>query len=191
MKKKMDELFIKYINEENVNQLIFVKCKTKSFAEVKMYIKENNDWKLILKCEGCIGKNGLGKEKEGDLKTPIGEFGIITAFGIKENPGTTMPYIKITDDLYCCSDKEYYNQIINVEEKRHKCRGEHLIDYIPEYNYAMFIDYNNEKIYGKGSAIFLHCKGERNYTAGCIAVNEEDIKYILKNSSARMKICIY
>lgn len=191
MKKKLDELLKKYINEESVNQLIFVKCKTESFADVKMYIKENNAWKLILKCEGYIGKNGLGKEKEGDLKTPIGEFGIITAFGIKENPGTTMPYIKIKDTLYCCSDKAYYNQIINVEEKRHKCKGEHLIDYVPEYNYAMFIDYNSEKIYGKGSAIFLHCKGEKNWTAGCIAINEEDIKYILKNSSVGMKICIY
>ena len=32
----------------------------------------------------------------------------------------------------------------------------------------------------KGSAIFLHCHGTKGYTGGCVAVNREDMEFIMK-----------
>ena len=55
-----------------------------------------------------------------------------------------------------------------------------MSEYVPEYNYGLFLDYNNECIPGAGSAIFFHCKGLKPYTGGCIAVDEESMAEILR-----------
>ena len=47
-----------------------------------------------------IGKNGIGKTGEGDAKTPTGTLHPLTAFGVKENPGTKMPYIDVTPSIF-------------------------------------------------------------------------------------------
>ena len=61
----------------------------------------------------------------------------------------------VTDDIYCC-EEDYYNKMLSIKEYPHDCKGEHLIDYTPEYNYGFFLDYNSEGEKGKGSAIFFH-----------------------------------
>ena len=185
----------KYLNDDSVSQLITVQAVSQTDARIKLFekSKENgkNIWTETLSCEGYIGKEGLGKTKEGDNKTPIGDFGIITAFGIKENPGTALPYVDVTENTYCCGDENFYNQIIDIAEHPHDCNdGEHLIDYSPEYNYGFSLDYNKEGTVGLGSAIFFHCTGANVFTGGCIAVSEEDMVTILKalDGSARVII---
>ncbi len=57
--------------------------------------------------------------------------------------------------------------------------AEHLIDYSESYKYAVVINYNTEPVIkGAESAIFLHC-AVGTYTAGCVAVPEDDIYEIL------------
>ena len=60
------------------------------------------------------------------------------------------------------------------------------MDYKQQYEYAIFIEYNtsnqiNEEGIGnnKGSAIFLHCHGNKGYTGGCVAINKEDMFWII------------
>jgi L,D-peptidoglycan transpeptidase YkuD (ErfK/YbiS/YcfS/YnhG family) len=160
-----------------------------------MYVKDKkqkNIWTLILTTNAFIGKNGIVKQKEGDSKTPIGIFNITKAFGIKENPGTELKYIKVTENLYACDENcKYYNQIIDSKKVKHQCKGAHLIDYSPQYNYGLCINFNSENIYPKGSNIFIHVKGRKNYTAGCIAVDEESMITILKNATTKTKVYIY
>ena len=181
-----------YIENKAVNSLIFVKYMGGSEAQVSLYKKQNDFFLKTNTFHAYIGKNGIGKEKEGDSKTPIGDFGIIQAFGIKANPGTTIEYLNINKNHYCCDeDCQYYNKIIDAEAVNHKCKGEHIIDYVPQYNYGFFVDYNKEGVYPKGSAIFFHVKGKRPYTAGCIAVNEEDMVTIMKEIDANTRIIIY
>ena len=185
----------KYLNDDSVKQIITVQAADGSDAVIKLFEKtvENgkNIWTETLDCSGFIGLEGLGKTKEGDNKTPIGDFGIITAFGIKENPGTALPYIDVDGNTYCCGDKNFYNQIIDISEHPHDCSdGEHIIDYSPEYNYGIFIDYNKEGTPGLGSAIFLHCAGANTYTGGCIAVSEENMVSILRALDANARIII-
>ena len=181
-----------YASQENVKSLIFVKCTGGSNAKVSLYKKENNSFINTFNYDAFIGKNGLGKEKEGDSKSPEGDFGIIQAFGIKANPGTSINYLNVTKDHYCCDeDCQYYNKIIDAKAVNHKCKGEHIIDYVPQYNYGFFLDYNKEGVYPKGSAILFHVKGKRPYTAGCIAVDEEAMITILNEIDSNTRICIY
>lgn len=60
--------------------------------------------------------------------------------------------------------------------------SEHIVDYQYEYQYCMNISYNEEGTAGKGSAIFLHCLGDRKpRTGGCVAVPEEQMYYIMQH----------
>lgn len=190
-----NEILNKYQDNKKVKQLICINCVSGSDAVLKMYIKDKkqkNTWNLILTTSAFIGKNGISKQKEGDLKTPVGIFNITQAFGIKENPGTKLKYVKVTENLYACDeDCKYYNQIIDSKKTKHQCKGEHLIDYSPQYNYAMCINFNSENIYPKGSNIFIHVKGTKNYTAGCIAIDEESMVKLLQNSTKKTKVIIY
>lgn len=185
----------KFQEDENVQQIICVNFVENSNAIFKMYARDKeqgNGWKLILATDAFVGKNGLGKDKEGDLKTPAGEFNITQAFGIQENPGTKLKYIRVNKDLYACDENcKYYNQIIDSVETNHDCKGEHLIEYSPQYNYALCIDFNPQNIYPMGSNIFIHVKGQKDYTAGCIAIDEESMITVLKNSTNKTKVIIY
>lgn len=184
-----------YQNNKKVKQIICVHYISDSNAIFKMYIKDKkqeNGWNIILTTDAFIGKNGIGKQKEGDLKTPAGIFNITKAFGIKKNPGTKLKYINVTENTYACDENcKYYNQIIDSKKTKHQCKGEHLIQYFPQYNYAMCIDFNSNNIYPDGSNIFIHVKGNKNYTAGCIALDEESMVTVLKNSTKKTKIYIY
>lgn len=186
-----DKLLTRFAYDSSVPQLLFVKCTGGSSALLFLYEKSADRWTLRLSCPAFIGQNGPGKEKEGDRKTPVGIFDLPIAFGIMDDPGSRIPYVKVHDNLYWCGDEEHYNQLIDITQVPHNCQGEHLIDCTPEYHYAMFIAYNQEGTYGKGSAIFLHCTGKKNYTAGCVAISEEHMKIILQTAIPGIKICIY
>ncbi len=138
-----------------------------------------------------IGKNGLGKTGEGDSKTPVGTMHVLSAFGVKPNPGTTIPYTKVTETIYACDDDcEFYNKIIDTSVVSHECKGEHMIDYQPQYNYGLATDFNQECIYPKGSNIFIHVKGQKPYTGGCIAFDEDRMVEILLNCDMSLVITV-
>ncbi len=204
---KWSDLKDKYAVKEKTKQMIFVKYKGNSKATLILYKKVKNKdvadstdgvidpegflWEKVMSCDAYCGQNGLGKTKEGDRKTPVGDFTITKAFGVKKDPGSKMKYTKLKDYHYWCGDKEHYNTFIDIRKHPHNCRGEHLITYTKQYAYSMALNYNKECTYGKGSAIFLHCYGYYPYTLGCIAVPKDDMKTILKTCGDNTKICIY
>ena len=194
--KKGDIFLMKYQNNDSVSHVILVEqAKDDHSSGTLMLMSKNErmDWIELIRCKACLGKNGLDKKQEGDARTPSGDYGFLMAFGAKEDPGSLIPYTKLTDSMFLCGDKEYYNQFIDVSKIPHVCSNasEQLIRYLPQYNYALFMDYNMEHIYGKGSAIFLHCFGNYPYTMGCISISEENMVKILKTISSTARICIY
>ena len=191
-----DKYLAKYQNDPAVRQMILVEQSEAERSTGKLYLlvkKENDGWRELLQCKAFLGKNGIDKAREGDARTPTGDYGMLMAFGAKDDPGSLVPYTKLTDTMYLCGDKEYYNRFIDVSKVRHTCsnNSEHLIRYIPQYNYALFFDYNKDNIYGKGSAIFLHCFGSYPYTMGCVSVSEENMIKILKTVDKNARVCIY
>lgn len=175
------------------NQIILVYAK-ETRAKVYMCNKVDNKWITIMETEGYIGKNGLGKEKEGDLKTPIGLYNIGIAFGIKNDVKTELEYYKLNENMYwvCDESSKYYNKFVDIkscEQDFDIKKTEHLIDEKIAYEYAIEIKYNSELIPEKGSAIFLHCI-KNGPTAGCVSVDKNSMKFILENIKKNTKIYI-
>ncbi|MBQ8828045.1 MAG: L,D-transpeptidase family protein [Clostridia bacterium] len=163
-------------------QIITVSVKDNS-AQLSLYGALRNGIRKKLICsEAFIGINGIGKEKEGDGKTPVGVFRFCAAFGNKPNPGTLFAYIHTDDSYFWVDDSSsaYYNELVSVENvKKDWSSAEHILSYGAVYNYVLAIDYNKEHIPGIGSGIFLHCSSGRP-TAGCVAVPEDIMIEILK-----------
>lgn len=194
--KNGDRYLKQYSAIPAVRQIILVEQSKETVSTGTLFLLVKNSdgaWEENLRCKAYLGKNGLDKMREGDVRTPTGDYGFIMAFGAKDDPGSLIPYTKLTDSMYLCGDRDYYNQFIDSSKIDHRCsnNSEHLIQYIPQYNYALFIDYNKEGVYGKGSAIFLHCFGSYPYTLGCVSVAEENMKKILRTADTNSRICIY
>lgn len=175
----------------------------KSENMIYVNVIENN--KAILKFQKChietnafIGKNGATiHKKEGDKKTPIGEFelGMIlgTHFENFFSNQLKVCYIQITDNLYWIDDpiSKYYNMLVDISKVTKDWKSaEHLIEYPISYEYLIEIKTNPNNIPGKGSAIFLHCI-DKGTTAGCVAVDSKMMKKIIENIDEQTKIKIY
>ena len=142
---------------------------------------DDGTWQLELESYNGYGSNGLSADRwAGSRTTPIGSFPILYAFGLVDNPGTEMEYRKITPNSYLSSERSTYNTWV---ESSRGVSGEHLITYY-QYKYAMNIGYNiNPTVYGRGAAIFLHCKSTNRWsTAGCVSVPEDVMLELLLKS---------
>jgi len=177
--------------DPGTTQLLIVAASgmNKTTAKVSMHERdEDGDWIQVLSVDGYVGKNGMVKDserKEGCGKTPIGVYYFTTAFGIADDPGCKIPYIKVTKDLYWSSDMRegmHYNEMVSINDypDLDKKNSEHLIDYTKAYQYCLNISFNEECTPGRGSAIFLHCTGNNKYTAGCVAVPKDTMVKIMK-----------
>ena len=119
---KWEKLLVKYKNDSETNQLIFVKYKGGTYADVQMYKKSGNTWNCILECNGYVGQNGIGKTIQGDRKTPVGTFNLTSAFGIKNNPGAKMSYVKVNQYLYWCGDFPALYRLNTVYRRMYCCQ---------------------------------------------------------------------
>ena len=63
-------------------------------AELTIYKAENGKYNPVFTCPAVVGKNGPGKQSEGDTKTPLGTWEVGKAYGINDNPGSLIPYTK-------------------------------------------------------------------------------------------------
>ena len=184
----------KYRDDDNVGQVLLVRCTGGCGAIVKFYRKltdENNAWELVFETDGIIGKNGYPKTGEGDAKTPFGDFGVLSAFGIRKNPGTALKYIDVKPTTYACDENcMFYNRIIDTAETGHDCKGEQMYKLSPEYNYGLELDYNPNRVWPTGSAKFIQCKGEKLFTGGCVAIDEALMREVLECAGPGMRVII-
>lgn len=139
---------------------------------LSLWNKTGGNWEKVLESRCNYGRNGFSANRHaGDKTTPIGAFEILYAFGMDDNPGTEIEYKKITPNSYLSAEDETYNTWV---ESASEIAGEHLIDYFPEYKYAMNFAFNlNPTVLGRGAAIFLHCNSTyKDWTSGCVSVPE-------------------
>ncbi len=164
-------------------------------AWISLHEKQSDGtWHMVMTTPGFIGKNGLGKTKEGDAKTPVGVFHFNRAFGIADDPGSLIPYVKADDNTYWSGDAEYkYNELVSLTDypDLNKDDSEHIKDYIYHYQYCLNISYNEDCVPGLGSAIFLHCFGPaKPFTGGCVAIPEDQMKYVMQNVDEKTVVVI-
>ena len=182
----------KYTADPDTRQLLDVQCTGGSEATVRYYIKQDGRLRLVCRGNAFIGKNGTGKTGEGDAKTPLGELRPLSAFGIKPDPGTSLPYIKVeAGTIACDSEGPFYNRIVTPADYGATVpEGERMWELVPEYNYGLQTDFNSANVYPLGSAIFVHCKGLKTWTGGCIALDERIMEKILKTADAGLRIFV-
>ena len=179
-------------DDDKVNQILFVTHTEGTQATAELYVKvpeENNSWVMEFSTDAYIGIDQMGVPNEQSGYTPLGDYGIGNAFGIRKNPGTSLNYIDITPTTFACDeDCEYYNQIIDIKETGHDCKGEEMYKYSPEYNYGLQTATNPGNEYNKGSNLFIHCKGAKPFTMGCVALDEEYMITVLKKADPGMRV---
>ena len=170
---------------EESQQLAIISGTGGSNAEFSFHQKDSSGkWQQLLSAHAYIGKNGWGKTREGDAKTPIGVYTFTQAFGINPNPGSPMGYTKVDKTHYWVGDStsDKYNQFVSTSDYNDfdKKESEHIIDYKLAYKYCLNISWNIDGIPGKGSAIFLHCYTKNKFTGGCVSLPEEIMRQVVQ-----------
>ncbi len=164
-------------------QRIIVTAGRGSHAVISFQQRNYGIWQAQRETAGWIGRRGLGKEREGDGRTPSGSLSFLYAFGICPSPGTLFPYRHIDNSHYLVDDgsSRYYNQIVSGRDVLVDWRSaEHMADMGGAYNYGLVTDYNKDRIPGVGSGIFLHCE-EGHPTGGCVSVPQDVMIWLLQN----------
>ena len=146
-----------------------------------------------LKCS--IGKSGISHlKREGDLKTPKGQFRLGLLYYRKDRIKSLKCFIKkkvIKKNMGWCNDSrsKKYNQEVSLPFKY----GAEKI-YRKDNIYDIFINikYNHSPILkGKGSAIFLHLSTKKyKATSGCVALLKKDFLKIIPLINNSTKILI-
>ena len=173
---------------KTTDQLIVVKASGSS-ATIGLYTKENGGWTKNFLTDGYVGYSGVGRKRgEGDGITPRGTYGLLFAFGINPNPGTSLEYRRVKSSDYWVDDphSSHYNEWVDADRTKKDWKSaEKLIKENVAYKYAIAIDYDG----GRGSAIFIHCN-KRGATAGCVAMPQSYVIKLLKEVRPECKIVI-
>ena len=155
--------------------------------EQRLYLAEKQDNGLWKVAEGAYpvtsGRNGLGKEKEGDGKSPEGVFELGTALGFGDKPDAcTWPWQDVDEDDYWVEDanSSRFNQFVSADDIVNKDWEKASKLNVKKYERAIEIKYNTENQAELGSAIFIHVwAGEDKATGGGTATSKKNMDTIL------------
>lgn len=184
---------------QQADQLVLVVGSGMDSAQIQVeYLTKNEDgtWTEQFLTDGYCGYNGMSTDKqEGDRRTPVGTYQITRNFGILPDPGSVLPYKQVDGNDFWVDDpqSQYYNQMVSVTEVAADWRSaEPLAQVDPQYRYALALNYNTEeRIPGKGSAIFLHgLHPWKTWTEGCISIPEEQVKLLVQQLGENARIVI-
>lgn len=159
--------------------------------------RQGKTWVKVGSAKARFGVHGLSDYRlEGDGTTPTGYFRLPSAFGIDAAPSSTkLPWHSVDSGSWWDENSldAHYNTWYencpatvcweSATSPAHS--SEHLADYTPQYEYAVFIGFNADKTRvtapakPSGSGIFLHVNG-KGYTAGCISVSKPAMVALLK-----------
>jgi L,D-peptidoglycan transpeptidase YkuD (ErfK/YbiS/YcfS/YnhG family) len=160
-------------------------------GRLTVYTRSGAGWRAVRTTSARLGRSGLvvaAKRTQGSGTTPAGLFAMTEAFGRKADPGTALPYTKVTLDHWWVQDRRsrYYNQMRRGSQGGFALTrwgyygSERLAAMGAQYDYAAVIDFNRPKpVIGRGSGIFLHAYGDPT-TVGCVSVHRDRMIEILR-----------
>ncbi len=165
------------------SQLIVVSDVNGTRAKLSCYERVGEKWRKIFEeVVVNIGRNGVGKEREGDGKTPVGVYPLKEVYGY-DKVETKMPFFLSDKRLLCVDDADsrYYNQIV---DSGRVVKDFNSFEYMRRddglYEIVVTVGYNAQNRADRGSCIFLHISNGEKATAGCIAMEKEALKKIVK-----------
>lgn len=168
-------------------------------ATVEIWQKYTGGWSRKMLTTGRLGWTGFqwaSQRKQGDGSTPAGTFMLTRSFGLREDPGTRMPYRRAWSNDYWAYDKNC-PATFNTWQKYSSSRcwrtswAKKLASHKQEYEFATVIDFNiptptrraNTRV---GGGIFLHIHGD-GATAGCVSLKRADMLRVLRWLDPAMK----
>lgn len=166
----------------SAGQLVVVRadCRTCTSATLQAWTVTGAGWGIPITgpIRAKVGERGVGAAYEDSRLTPLGVWDLTQAFGIKSNPGTSMPYFvagmhDYWDDR---SGSPTYN--MHVRDP-YRPAGESLGGAGAVYDYAVVMGVNPGRVPGGGSGFFLHVTDGRP-TLGCVAIPAEPLVRILR-----------
>ena len=150
-------------------------------------------------CQCALGVGGVigaGLKREGDGASPIGIWQTRRLFYRPDRmapPATRLPMVPLrAHDGWCdAPDDPLYNHPVALPSPASAeklWRADHV------YNLIVELGYNDDPVIsGKGSAIFMHLAREAYQpTEGCIALNETDLRTVLRflTPDSRIEIAV-
>lgn len=164
-------------------------------AKLQTFEKKAGSWTRTRELPATVGRNGIATaeaKKEGDGKTPAGMYRLTRAFGYAEKIETGLTYRQATaKDLWIDdSQSPDYNRWVTAPTKAKSFEEMKRKDDL--YEIGAVIEYNTDPIVaGKGSAIFFHVWGGKDSpTAGCVAIEKQKLREILKWLDRARRPCI-
>ena len=164
-----------------------------SYATVAAWQKNGTRWVEEFSTTAArVGANGItngATRHQNTDTTPTGTFTITQGFGVGADPGTRMPYHRVSSQDWWDEDpaSRYYNQMRTAAQggfpltENGADGSEHLVDYPVQYHNALVINFNMDPaVPGRGAGIFLHDLGpQRGATAGCVALPESVLTQVM------------
>jgi len=175
-----------------INQAIVVHPVNRNSiqAQLSAWQRQGSGWHRLYLVSAVIGRNGMaeaGEKKEGDGKTPSGQYHLGPAFGYAPSMDTGLNYTQATKDDFWVDDVRSieYNQWVKGTPAANSFERMKRPDNL--YQYGIVIGYNMHPIIpGAGSAIFMHVwRSYKSPTAGCVALNQRYLRKILHWLSQR------
>jgi L,D-peptidoglycan transpeptidase YkuD (ErfK/YbiS/YcfS/YnhG family) len=176
----------------DVTQVVVVRAARWSSTRgtLTWWTRTATGWRKLGTAKARLGYGGLvgaARRVQSTGTTPAGLFRMTETFGQLADPGTAMPYTRLTDDHWWVEDRRsaYYNQMRlgRAGGFARRTRGynasEHLARMGPQYDYVAVIDFNRPRpVIGRGSGIFLHAYGDRT-TVGCVSIPHAQMRRVL------------
>lgn len=173
---------------------------------LEAFERRDGDWvRVIGPVRADLGFGGLvagTKRRQGSGDTPLGTYGVVSAFGRDANPGTRLGYRKIDRDDVWTFDRDFphtYNLLQTVPRSWGAYGGqlERLWSFGRQYDLVAVLDYNlpasstvttgadgvrrtsRPVDTARGGAIFIHVT-DGSSTAGCIAIDKASMVDLLR-----------
>lgn len=127
------------------------------------------------------------------MKTPSGRFKLLYGYFRKERTGlvnSRLPFKPINDRIGWCDDPQNpnYNRPVSLpfEASHEKMQRED-----PLYDLVIAMDHNyTKRTKNLGSAVFFHLTADKPYTAGCVAIAPNVMRFLLPHLSQETEMII-
>jgi L,D-peptidoglycan transpeptidase YkuD (ErfK/YbiS/YcfS/YnhG family) len=177
----------------DVTQVVVVRAARwrSTTGTLTWWSRTSGGWRKVGSARARLGYGGLvvaAARVQSTGTTPAGLFTMTQTFGRQADPGTAMPYTRLTDDHWWVQDRRspYYNQMRlgsqgGFARRTHGYNAsEHLARMGAQYDYVSVIDFNRPRpVIGRGSGIFLHAYGDRT-TVGCVSIPRSSMRSLLR-----------
>jgi L,D-peptidoglycan transpeptidase YkuD (ErfK/YbiS/YcfS/YnhG family) len=143
------------------------------------YVRTLGPFAARVGIHGVAAKRGREAKREGDGRTPAGVFPLRSGFGTEGDPGLRLGWFDAGRRDVWVDDPA--SSRYNTHQKRPvhgRWRSAEQLR-MAAYSYAQVIGYNESRIPGAGSAIFLHV-GTGGPTVGCVSLSATHLRAVMR-----------